>query len=578
MAILLKMRRWFRIRRLRRLRLLMSYQYIYILQDLRKAYSGGKEILGGITLQFLPGAKIGVLGRNGSGKSTLLRIMAGIDKEFSGTAESAANVRVGYLPQEPFLDDSLSAGENVMEGFSEIRKVLDEFNEVSMKFGEVTDSDEVQALMDRQGELQGIIDAADAWDLESQAEVAMSALGCVAFDTSVGNLSGGERRRIALCRLLLFKPDMLLLDEPTNHLDAETISWLQRFLQDYSGTVVMVTHDRYFLDSITGWILELDRGRGIPYEGNYSSWLEQKQNRLRQENREEKSRMNALEREREWISASPKARQAKSKARVQAYEELLHRAKNRPAGVAQIEIPLPPRLGDVVVECNNISKSYGGRLLFNDFSFSIPAGAIVGIIGGNGVGKTSLLRILTGQESPDSGSVRLGETVRLGYVDQSRDSLKASATVWEEISDGLDFIDLGVRQVPSRSFVASFNFQGSDQQKVVGQLSGGERNRVHMAKMLKSGSNLLLLDEPTNDLDIDVLRALEDALIDFAGSALIVSHDRWFLDRLSTHILSFEGNSEVVMFAGNYAEYESDRERRYGKVALENAKHRRFKR
>lgn len=558
----------------------MGYQYVYNLHDLRKSYAGGRVVLDGITLQFLPGAKIGVLGRNGSGKSSLLRIMSGQDSEYSGIAEAAEGVSVGYLSQEPQLDTGLSVGDNVMQGLSHLRGVVSDFDLVSMRLGEVLDADEMQALLDKQERLQAEIDANDAWDLESQAEVAMSALRCPGYDESVSQLSGGEKRRVALCRLLLSRPDMLLLDEPTNHLDAETVSWLQRFLQDYSGTVVMVTHDRYFLDNVTGWILELDRGRGIPYEGNYSAWLDAKQVRLRQEKREEKARLDTLAREHEWISASARARQAKSKARIQAYESLLAQSKERPAGAMQIEISHPPRLGDIVVSAKGLGKSHAGRCLFADFSFEIAAGAIVGIIGCNGTGKTSLLKILAGLDVADSGNVRLGDTVVLGYVDQSRDSLEDSATVWEEISGGEDIIDLGNRKVQSRSYVASFNFQGGDQQKRVGQLSGGERNRVHMAKMLKSGANLLLLDEPTNDLDVDVLRALEDALMGFAGSAVIVSHDRWFLDRLATHIIAFEGDSEVVMFAGNYEDYMADKLRRLGESAgsASRGKFRRFSR
>ncbi|MBP5857310.1 energy-dependent translational throttle protein EttA [Marivibrio halodurans] len=546
-----------------------SYQYVFGMNKLGKAYPGGKEVLKDINLQFLPGAKIGVLGYNGAGKSTLLRIMAGIDTEYTGEAWAADGVKIGYLRQEPQLDESKTVAENAMEGMQELKDLVDRFNEVSMKLGEVTDDDEMMALIAEQSEMQEKIDAADAWDLEGQVEVAMDALRCPPGDWSVEKLSGGERRRVALCRLLLSKPDMLLLDEPTNHLDAESVAWLQRFLADYAGTVVMVTHDRYFLDNVTGWILELDRGRGIPYEGNYSSWLEQKEKRLRQEGREQESRLRNIAAEREWVSASARARQTKSKARIQSYEKLVQEAQDAEQAnqTAQIVIPPGPRLGDLVIEAEGISKAYGDKLLFEDMSFKLPPGGIVGVVGPNGAGKTTLFRMITGQEEPDGGSMRVGETVKLGYVDQSRDALDPNKNVWEEISDGADILELGKRKVQSRAYVGSFNFKGADQQKKVGQLSGGERNRVHLAKMLKSGANVLLLDEPTNDLDVDTLRALEDSLSTFPGCAVVISHDRWFLDRLATHILAYEGDSQVTWFEGNYEDYEADRKRRLGEDA-----------
>jgi len=541
-----------------------SYQYVFGMRGLSKSYPGGKQVLKDIHLQFLPGAKIGVLGYNGAGKSTLLRIMAGIDTEYTGEAWSADGVKIGYLEQEPKLDESKTVAENAMDGMRELKAVVDRFNEVSMKLGEVTDDDEMMALIGEQSELQEKIDAADAWDLDRMVEIAMDALRCPPGDSPVEKLSGGERRRVALCKLLLSKPDMLLLDEPTNHLDAESVAWLQRFLADYPGTVVMVTHDRYFLDNVTGWILELDRGRGIPYEGNYSSWLDQKQKRLEQEGREEAARMRSIAQEREWIQASPRARQAKSKARIKAYEELLQQAGDSSVETAQIVIPAGPRLGDLVIEAEHVRKAFGNKLLIDDLSFKLPPGGIVGIIGPNGAGKTTMFRMITGNEKPDSGSLRLGDTVKLGYVDQSRDSLDGKKTVWEEISDGEDMVELGKRKMPSRAYVGAFNFKGADQQKKVGILSGGERNRVHLAKMLKSGANVLLLDEPTNDLDVDTLRALEEALLNFAGCALVISHDRWFLDRIATHILAFEGDSQVVWFEGNYQDYEDDRHARLG--------------
>ncbi len=539
-----------------------SYQYIYVMKDLCKTFPGGKEVLKHIWLSFFPGAKIGVLGPNGAGKSTLLKIMAGLDDNFTGEAWAADGVKVGYLPQEPQLDTTKTVMENVMDGVGEVRDLMKRYEEVNMKFAD-PDAD-MDALLAEQAELQEKIDACNGWEIERTIEIAMDALRCPPGDWSVENLSGGEKRRVALCRLLLSKPDMLLLDEPTNHLDAESIAWLQTFLKNYAGTVVMVTHDRYFLDNVTGWILEMDRGEGIPYEGNYTSWLEQKQKRLEQEQNAEKNRQKTLAEELEWVRQSPKARQAKSKARITAYEELLKKSTEKAPDVAQIIIPAGPRLGNLVLKAENLRKAYGDKLLFDDLSFNLPAGGIVGVIGPNGAGKTTLMRIITGQEQPDSGTFRMGDTVKLGYVDQSRDALDPNKTVWQEISDGLDILTLGKREVNSRSYAAQFNFKGADQQKKVGVLSGGERNRVHMAKMLKSGANVLLLDEPTNDLDVDTLRALEEALMDFPGCAVITSHDRWFLDRLATHILAFEGDSQVVFFEGNYAEYEADRKRRLG--------------
>jgi ATP-binding cassette ChvD family protein len=541
-----------------------SYQYVYVMQRLSKTYPGGREVLKDITLAFLPGAKIGVLGLNGAGKSTLLRIMAGIETEFLGEAWAADGIRVGFLPQEPELDEAKDVMGNVMDGVAEVKALMDRFDEVSMRFGEELTDDEMTALMEEQGELQEKIDAADGWNLQRTVDVAMDALRCPPGEADVTTLSGGERRRVALCRLLLERPDMLLLDEPTNHLDAESVAWLEHFLHAYEGTVVAITHDRYFLDNVAGWILELDRGRGIPYEGNYSSWLEQKQKRLELEGRHEAARQRTLARELEWIRASPRARQAKSKARVSAYDALLAQNAERTPDTAQIVIPAGPRLGDLVIEAQGLGKGFGEQLLIEDLSFRLPPGAIVGIIGPNGAGKTTLFRMLTGQETPDAGTLRLGDTVALGYVDQSRDSLAADKTVWEEIAQGLDEIELGKRKVQSRAYVSSFNFRGADQQKKVGQLSGGERNRVHLAKMLKSGANVLLLDEPTNDLDVDTLRALEDALLEFAGCVLVISHDRWFLDRIATHMLAFEGLSHVEWFEGNYQDYEADHKRRVG--------------
>ncbi|MCC6470645.1 MAG: energy-dependent translational throttle protein EttA [Alphaproteobacteria bacterium] len=546
-----------------------AYQYIYVMKGLTKVYPGQREVLNNIWLSFLPGAKIGVLGYNGAGKSTLLRIMAGVDKDYSGEAWVAEGATVGMLTQEPQLDPKKTVVENVVEGMGETKKLLDRFNEVSEKLGTVEDPDEMTKLIEEQAALQEKIDAAGAWDMDRTIEIAMDALRCPPGDAAVDKLSGGEKRRVALCRLLLAKPDLLLLDEPTNHLDAESVAWLERFLEEYAGTVVLVTHDRYFLDNVTGWILELDRGKGVPYEGNYTAWLEQKQKRLEQEGREESARQRTLAQELEWVRASPRARQAKSKARVQAYEALLAQAKDRAPETAQIIIPSGPRLGQEVIDAKNLSKGYGDRLLIENLNFRLPPGGIVGVIGPNGAGKTTLFRMITGQEKPDSGTIVVGDTVKLGYVDQSRDTLAADKSVWEEISGGLDQIDLGARKMPSRAYCGAFNFKGADQQKKVGQLSGGERNRVHLAKMLKSGANVLLLDEPTNDLDVDTLRALEDALGAFAGCAVIISHDRWFLDRIATHILSFEGDSHVEWFEGNFQDYEADKKRRLGDEAVE---------
>lgn len=541
-----------------------SNQYVYVMKELSKVYPGGKKVLDNIWLSFYPGAKIGVLGHNGAGKSTLLKIMAGIDKDYNGEAWAADGVKVGYLPQEPQLDPKKTVQENIMDAMGDIVQVLARFNEVSMKLGEVTDMDEMNALIEEQAELQEKIDAADAWDLNRTIDIAMDALRCPAGDKDVTTLSGGEKRRVALCKLLLEKPDMLLLDEPTNHLDAESIAWLQRFLADYSGTVVIVTHDRYFLDNVTGWILELDRGSGIPYKGNYTSWLEQKQKRLAQEGRQEDNRQKILAKELEWVRQSPKARQAKNKARINSYEAMLAENKEKAYEATQIQIPAGPRLGNLVIEAKDVAKAYDDKLLFENMNFSLPAGGIVGIIGPNGAGKTTLFRMITGKEQPDEGTFKTGDTVKLGYIDQSRDSLNDDKTVWEEISGGTDMMEVGDKTVSSRSYVGGFNFKGQDQQKKVGLLSGGERNRVHLAKMLKSGANVLLLDEPTNDLDIDTLRMLEEALVNFAGCAVVISHDRWFLDRIATHILAYEGDSKVVWFEGNYEDYEADRRRRLG--------------
>lgn len=546
-----------------------SYQYVYTMHKLGKSYPGGKEVVKDVSLSFLPGAKIGVLGYNGSGKSTLLKIMAGLDTEYTGEARAADGLRIGYLEQEPELDNSKNVLANVMEGVGEINTLLQRFEEVSAKFAEEMTDDEMNDLITEQAELQEKIDAADGWDVQRQVEIAMDALRCPPGDEGVEKLSGGEKRRVALCRLLLSKPDMLLLDEPTNHLDAESVAWLERFLEEYAGTVVGVTHDRYFLDNVTGWILELDRGRGIPYEGNYSSWLEQKQKRLSQEQREEKGRQRTLDTELEWVRQSPSARRSKSKARISAYNELVSQAADRAPDSAQIVIPAGERLGGLVLEAKNVTKAYGDRLLIENLSFNLPPGGIIGVIGPNGAGKSTLFKMITGEEKPDSGELRIGETVQLGYIDQDRAALSPDKTVWEEVSDGNDEIMLGKFPVASRAYVGRFNFKGSDQQKKVGQLSGGERNRVHLAKMLKSGSNVILLDEPTNDLDVDTLRALEQALLEFAGCAVVISHDRWFLDRIATHILSFEGDSHVEWFEGNFEDYEEDKKRRLGDDAVE---------
>ena len=544
-----------------------AYQYIYVMKQLTKIYPGGKEIMKGLSLSFLPGVKIGVLGPNGAGKSTLLKIMAGIDTEFGGEAWVAEGAKVGYLEQEPHLDPAKDVLGNVMQGAAEVKGLLDRFEALSARFTEEMTDDEMNALIAEQADVQEKIDAANGWDLQRTVEIAMDALRCPPGDADVSVLSGGERRRVALCRLLLSKPDLLLLDEPTNHLDAESVLWLEQHLHDYSGTVVVVTHDRYFLDNVTGWILELDRGQGIPYEGNYTSWLEQKSKRMAQESREESARQRTIREELEWIRQSPKARQAKSKARISKFDDLVERAQKRTVEEAQIVIPPGPRLGGLVIEAENLSKAYGDRLLFENLSFKLPPGGIVGVIGANGAGKSTMFRIITGQEQPDGGAFRVGETVKLGYVDQSRDSLNPNKTVWEEISDGETDVNLGSRKMPSRAYVGSFNFKGTDQQKKAGQLSGGERNRVHLAKMLKSGVNVLLLDEPTNDLDVETLRALEDALVEFPGCAVVISHDRWFLDRLATHILAFEGDSHVEWFEGNFEQYEADKHRRLGSDA-----------
>lgn len=544
-----------------------SYQYVYVMKGLSKIFPGGREILKDVWLSFYPGAKIGIIGPNGAGKSTLLKIMAGIDTEFNGEAWAADGVKVGYLEQEPQLDPALDVAGNIMSGLGEVKGLLDRFDAVSARFAEELSDDEMNELIAEQADLQEKIDAADAWDLNRKIEIAMDALRCPPGDADVTKLSGGERRRVALCRLLMQQPDMLLLDEPTNHLDADSVAWLERYLKDYSGTVVLITHDRYFLDNVVGWILELDRGQGIPYEGNYSSWLEQKRKRLEVEQKQETNRQKQLARELEWIRQSPKARQAKSKARIQAYESLLAQEFDQGKGDGSIVIPAGPRLGDTVIDVDGLTKSFGDRLLFENLNFRLPRGGIVGIIGANGAGKTTLFKMITGKEQPDSGTIKVGETVVLGYVDQSRDSLDNNKTIWEEISKGHDEITLGKNKIPSRAYCAMFNFKGPDQQKKVGQLSGGERNRVHLANMLKSGANVLMLDEPTNDLDVETLRSLEEALLDFAGCAIVITHDRFFLDRIATHILAFEGDSHVEWFEGNYQAYEVDRRRRLGVAA-----------
>ncbi len=542
----------------------MANEFVYVMDDLRKVVGEGRVILEGISLSFLPGAKIGVLGHNGAGKSSLLRIMAGEDDDFLGEARPIGDVRVGYLAQEPALDESKDVLGNVEEGVGEIKQLLDDFNDISAKFAEPMDDDEMNALLERQAALQDKIDAADAWEIDRTIEVAMDALRCPPGDADVSKLSGGERRRVALCRLLLSKPDMLLLDEPTNHLDAESVAWLERFLSEYPGTVVAVTHDRYFLDNVAGWILELDRGKGIPWKGNYSSWLEQKEKRLALEEKQEGARARTLQRELDWIKMSPRARQAKGKARINAYEQLLQEGGEQAHGQVEIQIPVPERLGDVVIEADHIQKAFDAKLLVDDLSFSLPPGGIVGVIGPNGAGKSTLFKMIVGEEKPDQGDFRTGETVKLAYVDQSRDDLDPEKTVWEEISGGEELIKVGKRDVQSRAYVSWFNFRGSDQQKLVGSLSGGERNRLHLAKLLKSGGNVILLDEPTNDLDVDTLRALEDALVNFAGCVVVISHDRWFLDRIATHMLAFEGDSHVEWFEGNYQDYEKDYKRRKG--------------
>ena len=534
----------------------MARQFIYHMQGLSKTWPGGKKVLDNVHLSFYPDAKIGVLGVNGSGKSTLLRIMAGLDKEFSGEGFVAEGARVGYLPQEPHLEPDLNVRENVMLGVAAKKDILDRYNDLAMNYSDET-ADEMTKLQDE-------IEAKNLWDLDSQIDQAMDALGCPPDDADVTKLSGGERRRVALCRLLLEQPELLLLDEPTNHLDAETVNWLEGHLREYPGAILIVTHDRYFLDNVTGWILELDRGKGIPYEGNYTNWLKQKQKRLSQESSEDKARARALEAESEWIAASPKARQAKSKARIQRYEELVAKSAEKAPTTAQIIIPIAERLGDNVIDFDHLSKAYGDRLLIDDLSFKLPPGGIVGVIGPNGAGKTTLFRMITGQEKPDNGTITMGESVHLGYVDQSRDALDGKKTVWEEVSGGNEVIYLGKREINSRAYCSNFNFKGADQQKKVGSLSGGERNRVHLAKMLKSGANVLLLDEPTNDLDVETLRALEEALVDFAGCAVVISHDRFFLDRVATHMLAYEGESHVEWFEGNFADYEEDKKRRLG--------------
>ncbi|HEX4914291.1 MAG TPA: energy-dependent translational throttle protein EttA, partial [Vicinamibacterales bacterium] len=544
-----------------------AYQYIYVMKGLNKTYPGGKQVLKDIWLSFYPGAKIGVLGLNGAGKSTLLKIMAGEETSYIGEAFPGQGVSIGYLQQEPQLNPNKDVRGNVEEGVAETKALLEKYDAINMKLGEDMSPEEMDKLLEEQAKLQDRIDATNAWDLDSRLDLAMDALRLPPADADVTTLSGGERRRVALCRLLLLSPDLLLLDEPTNHLDAESVAWLERFLKDYPGTVVAVTHDRYFLDNVAGWILELDRGHGIPYEGNYSGWLEQKQNRLAQEEKAETKRQRTLQRELEWIRMSPRARQAKGKARLNAYEQLLNEDTNQKLDSVEIYIPPGPRLGDIVVEARGLKKAYGDTVLFDDLTFTLPRGGIVGVIGPNGAGKTTTFRLITGQEKPDAGTMRLGETVQVGYVDQSRDALDPNKSVFDEITGGVDELEMGKKKVASRAYVSWFNFKGGQQQRKVGTLSGGERNRVHLAKLLRKGSNLLLLDEPTNDLDVDTLRALEEALLNYAGCAVVISHDRWFLDRIATHILAFEGDSQTVWFEGNYQDYEADRKRRLGAQA-----------
>ena len=555
----------------------MSYQYIFTMHDLRKVH-GTKEVLKGIRLAFFPGAKIGVLGPNGSGKSTLLRIMAGEDRAFNGMAEPAPGISIGFVPQEPQLDPDLTVLENVRQGASDVVAVLKRYDEVSELLGTVTDDDEMAKLLEEQGSLLDDIEAMGGWDLDRIVEIAMHAMYLPPGDSPVTHLSGGERRRVALCRALLQQPDLLLLDEPTNHLDAESVAWLEQHLAEYEGTVVSVTHDRYFLDNVAGWILELDRGRGLPFKGNYSSWLEQKEARLGQEEREESARRKNLKRELEWVRLSQKARQAKNKARVQAYEKLASQVRDARPDSVEIQIPPGPPLGTLVVETENLTKGYNGRTLIKDFTFSLPRGGIVGVIGPNGAGKTTLFRMIVGEEKPDTGTVRVGDAVQLSYVDQSRDELDPDKLVYQEISDGEDPLVFGNRQIPARAYAALFNFKGTDQQKRVGDLSGGERNRVHLARLLRKGGNVLLLDEPSNDLDVDTLRALEEALIDFPGCVVVISHDRWFLDRIATHILAFEGDGNLVFYPGNYSEYEEDRRRRLGDAAYQPHEYRKMRR
>jgi ATP-binding cassette ChvD family protein len=545
----------------------MAHQYIYTMQNLRRVHPPNKEVLKGIFLSFYPGAKIGVLGSNGSGKSTLLRIMAGVDKDFFGDAKPADGIRIGYLPQEPALDPAKNVLQNVELAVANTKRLLTRFDEVNLKLGEDLKPGEMEKLLDEQGKLQDAIEAANGWDLDRTLEIAMDALRLPPADADVSKLSGGERRRVALCRVLLERPDMLLLDEPTNHLDAESVAWLEHHLHEYPGTIVAVTHDRYFLDNVAGWILELDRGAGIPWEGNYSSWLDQKRKRLEGEEKAESARQRTLARELEWVRASPRARQAKSKARLAAYEELLAEETAKREDSIEISIPPGPRLGDLVVKADKLKKAYGDNVLIEDLTFNLPRGGIVGVIGANGAGKTTLFRMMTGQEKPDGGTLRIGDTVKLAYVDQSRDSLDGDKTAFDEIAQGAEILEIGKRKIPARAYVSGFNFRGTDQQKRVKDLSGGERNRVHLAKLLRSGGNVLLLDEPTNDLDVDTLRALEDALLSFAGCVVVISHDRWFLDRIATHMLAFEGDSQVVWFEGNYQDYEADRRRRLGAAA-----------